>query len=97
MKFRFHPEARAEYLSAAKFYHQRQPGVEVRFIEAIEEAIRKVVASPHRWRVLEGDVRRCLARVFPYAILYAIEGEEIIIIAVAHGSREPGYWHNRRE
>jgi hypothetical protein len=32
MKFRFHPEARADYLSAAQFYHQRQPGVDLRFI-----------------------------------------------------------------
>lgn len=95
MRFRFHPEARAEYFAAAQFYHQRQPGVELRFIEAVEAAIRKVVATPERWRILEGDVRRCLTRVFPYAVLYAIERDEIIIVAVMHGSREPGYWRDR--
>jgi toxin ParE1/3/4 len=48
-----------------------------------------------RWRVIEEDVRRCLTRVFPYAVLYTIETDFILIVAVMHCSREPGYWKSR--
>src|SRR6266705_4090940 len=45
-------------------------------------AIRRILAAPERWRVLEEDVRRCLTRVFPYGVLYTIEPEFILIVAV---------------
>ena len=32
---------------------------------------------------------------FPYTIVYTEFAEEILIIAVAHTSREPGYWRRR--
>jgi hypothetical protein len=60
-------------------YAYRNPGLELRFIEAVEQAIRRVLEAPERWRVLDGDVRRCLTRVFPYAILYTIEPDYILI------------------
>jgi len=51
--------------------------------------------SPRRWRALDEDVRRCLTRVFPYGVLYTIESEFILFVAVMHCSREPGYWKRR--
>jgi hypothetical protein len=46
-------------------------------------------------RLVNEDVRRCLAHIFPYAILYTIEADYILIVAVMHLSREPGYWKDR--
>jgi len=40
---------------------------------------------------LEDDVRRCLVRVFPYSILYTVEPDFILIVAVMHGKRQLGY------
>ena len=97
MKYEFHPEALSEYQEAACFYAARQPGLEIRFIAAIEETIARVLENPERWRVLEEDIRRCLTRVFPYALLYTIESDYVLIVAVMHCSREPGYWKHRVE
>jgi hypothetical protein len=47
------------------------------------------------WPVLEGDVRRRLARVFPYAVLYSVEADRIFILAVMHCHQIPGYWRSR--
>jgi hypothetical protein len=33
--------------------------------------------------------------VFPYRLIYRVEGEEIRIYAVAHVRRKPGYWRRR--
>jgi hypothetical protein len=45
--------------------------------------------------ILEEDVRRCLVSVFPYSVLYTIEAEYVLIIAIMHGKRQPGYWRSR--
>jgi hypothetical protein len=39
--------------------------------------------------------RGCLTHVFPHGILYTIEQDHILILAVMHCSREPGYWRYR--
>ena len=52
--------------------------------------------APARWRRIDEDVRRCLTHVFPYGVLYTIENEFVLIVAVMHCSREPGYWKTRR-
>jgi plasmid stabilization system protein ParE len=95
MKYEFHPEALAEYDEAARYFAGCQPGLELRFIEAVEHAVHQILESPEQWRVFEEDVRRSLTHVFPHAILCTIERDYILIIAVMHCSREPGYWRHR--
>lgn len=95
MTWDFHPEALSEYEEAARYYAECEEGLELRFILAIESALREIVRSPERWRVFEADVRRYLVAVFPYAILYSIESDSILVIAVMHCHREPGYWKSR--
>lgn len=93
--YEFHPEALSEFEAAAQHFAERQPGLELRFISSIEATIQRICATPQSWRVLEGEVRRCLARIFPYAVLYSIEPDHVLILAVMHCSREPDYWKNR--
>jgi len=95
MRYEFHPEALEEYDEAALWYGEREPALALRFIEAVEDAIRRILEAPTRWRVIEEDVRRCLTRVFPYGVLYTIEPDFVLIVAVMHCSREPGYWKQR--
>ena len=95
MRWEFHPEALEEYREATLYYVERDPALALRFVEAVEDAIRRILESPERWRVLDEDVRRCLTRVFPYGVLYTIEPDFILIVAVMHCSREPGYWKRR--
>jgi len=95
MRYEFHPEALGEYEAAAHFYAEKEPGLDLRFILCVEDAIEAILEDPLRWRRFDEDVRRCLTRVFPYAILYTIEDDYALIVAVAHCSREPTYWKHR--
>lgn len=97
MRFEFHPEARAEYLEAIAYYEERLAGLGGRFALEVEGVIQRIVEAPHRWRSIEGDIRRCLAHKFPYGVLYSIEVDYVLILAVMHHSRKPGYWRNRAE
>ena len=95
MNWEFHPEALQEFDEATRYYIERDTALALRFVEAVEDAIRRILEAPSAWRILDDDVRRCLTRVFPYGVLYTIESEFILIIAVMHSSREPGYWKRR--
>jgi toxin ParE1/3/4 len=95
MRYEFHPEALEEYNEAGFYYSQKEPGLDLRFIVSVENAIEGISQDPLRYRRFDEDVRRCLTRVFPYTILYTIEDDYILIVAVAHCSKEPGYWKRR--
>jgi len=95
MKYIYHPEALAEYADAALYYEERTPGLGADFTFEVETAIQKVLEVPDRWRCIEDDIRRFLVSRFPYGVLYTIEADYILILAIMHLSREPGYWRHR--
>ena len=91
----FHPEAALEFEEAVRYYRERGRTLGDRFAAEVRTTILRIAATPGRWRVLEDDVRRCLLRVFPYSVLYTIEPDFVLIVAVAHARRQPGYWKHR--
>ena len=58
----------------------------------VQEASMRIVEYPQAWSVYRGDVRKCLLHRFPYSLLYSIEEDHILVIAVAHQHRRPYYW-----
>jgi toxin ParE1/3/4 len=95
MTYSFHPEARAEYIAAIEFYESRGGGLGARLTIEMETGIERILEAPTRWGKLQDDVRRYLVHTFPYGILYTIEQDAILIVAVMHCSRRPGYWKHR--
>ena len=95
MTYDFHPEARLEYREAAAFYESRRPGLGAAFSLEVESTIGRILESPARWRQVEQDVHSCRTRTFPYAILYSLVDDSVLIVAVMHLRRKPGYWRER--
>jgi len=95
MTYRFHPEALAEFEHATRYYETRQRGLGYRFASTVFNAIDDIIVVPEQWPFLEPPVRRRLTRIFPYAILYTVMDNHILIIAVMHCHQHPGYWKRR--
>jgi len=96
MKYYFHPEALQEYSEAAQYYSGISSTLASAFITQIENGINQILLYPQAWQPIETDVRRCLIKRFPFGIYYTVEnGNSIIIQAVMHLSRKPGYWKSR--
>ncbi|MBI5666294.1 MAG: type II toxin-antitoxin system RelE/ParE family toxin [Nitrospirae bacterium] len=91
----FLPEAKEEMNEAARYYEAQASGLGVDYLSEVERAVTSISESPELWPKLVGELRRRLVRRFPFGILYYIESKEIIIVAVAHLRRRPGYWKNR--
>lgn len=91
----FLPEAEQEMLEASLYYQSKASGLGVDFLSEVERAVKSIAESPNTWPILEGELRRRLVRRFPFGILYKVESEEIVVIAVAHLRKKPGYWKER--
>jgi plasmid stabilization system protein ParE len=91
----FLPEAVEEVDEAIRYYEVRSPGLGTQFFMEIETAAKEIEQDPVIWPIYTKNTRRRLLKRFPFAIIYQIEAEEIIIVAVAHSSRKPGYWMDR--
>ncbi len=51
MRYEFHPGALAEYEEAARYYAVCQKGLELRFIAAVEHAVKQIIEAPELWRI----------------------------------------------
>jgi toxin ParE1/3/4 len=94
---RFHPEAEAEMNEAAAYYEGQQPQLGRRFLVCVQDAANRIRANPQLYPIVEGDVRRCLTRSFPFGVLFRIRPEEYVVIAVMHLHRDPAYWGERTQ
>ena len=94
--YRFHPAAQVELEEAAAFYESRLAGLGKFFAAEIERTISIVRQFPESGSALAGGQRRAIVARFPYSIVYREQGDAIVIVAVAHQRRRPGYWRGRR-
>jgi len=94
-KVRFHPLAEAEMVAAAAYYESQQENLGKKFLASVQDAINSIVINPRLYPVVDLDVRRCLTKVFPFGVLFRVLDDCIIIVAVMHLARHPGYWKDR--
>ena len=93
---RLHRLARREYREARDWYDARQPGLGATFTAEIDLAVQRIGEAPDRWPIFRKSYRFFLVRRFPYVLYYkSIDPETVLVLAVAHGRRIPGYWLGR--
>lgn len=92
MKVVFTTLAAKELRDAMAFYEMEFAGLGAQFAEEVRSTIDRVVRHPTGWSVEHGDVRRCLLQRFPYKVLYSLEADHVLVIAIAHLHRRPDYW-----
>lgn len=97
MQIEFLLEAEEELIEAAAFYQARAEGLGEQFLSEIERSVRYLSEQPLMGQKLDESLRRFLLRRFPYALIYSAEPDTLLVVAVAHQRREPGYWRNRLE
>lgn len=91
----FLPEADEEFRKAARYYEHECPGLGLTFITAVHKAISWIMENPMAATPVGSGIRSKIVGRFPYSVLYAVEGNVLVIIAVAHQRRRPGYWRSR--
>jgi toxin ParE2 len=92
---RFHPEDEQEYLSSLAWYKERSPAASFDFESEFQRAMSAIAETPNRWPIYFSPYRRYFLHQFPFAIVYSASQDEVLVLAVAHGHRKPGYGRKR--
>ena len=80
---------------AALFYEQRLAGLGYEFLDELERCAARIVAFPESGQHCYEHFRRAIVARFPFSVVYEILPDGILIVAVAHQRRRPGYWRQR--
>lgn len=93
----FHPEAAGEAKEAVAFYRVRNPAVALAFKLDMAHTLFEVAEKPELAPRFEDSpsLRWHVFRHFPFSLFYIVKSDKILIIAVAHDRRRPGYWKRR--
>jgi toxin ParE2 len=91
----FHPAADREYLSSLAWYAERSLAAALDFECEFQRALSAIEEAPERWPTYISRCRRYVLHQFPFSVVYRVREKDVLILAVAHGHRRPGYWRNR--
>jgi plasmid stabilization system protein ParE len=96
MEARFHRLALAEYRRTIAKYRLIDVDLAIRFITAIEEAAARIEDDPSIGSPWDDGHLWLRVKKFKYVIYYRSVSDSLIVIyAVAHVGRRPGYWLRR--
>jgi plasmid stabilization system protein ParE len=99
------PSAQRDVSEAARYYFEQGGAGEAgfalasRFLRAVGAAIAIVREAPLAWPLITPSKRRYLVSLhdrFPFVVYYSVTEEEIVVVAILHGSRSPAIWRSRR-
>lgn len=97
---RYHPEALAELRADVAWYEDRGAGLGERFEASVDDIVDTVLEWPESGVVWPGwdsipVVRSRRVDDFPYRLVYLLQATELVVVALAHQKRKPGYWRDR--
>jgi plasmid stabilization system protein ParE len=93
----FHRLAAREFRAARDWYAARSPDVAERFRMAVDRAVDRIEANAGALPVFVRAYRWVRISRFPYVLIFQLHSPGVVmIVAVAHTSRRPGYWRRRK-
>jgi toxin ParE1/3/4 len=93
----FHDEAREELDQAVAWYERQRTGLGLEFLEEVRRVVAQIIIHPRRFPMTMEGAYRTSTRRFPYSIIYVPREANLVILAVMHQSRRPGYWKHRMD
>lgn len=94
---RFHPDVKHEIRASYLWYESQSEGLGDCLLRELEDSFTLIQEAPHIWPKKREVFSRYVVQRFPFSIYYAVEDNTIIVYAVAHTSREPYYWDERKD
>jgi toxin ParE2 len=95
MNVRLLPAAQTELDEAIHWYAQQAPGLGDSFLVEFLRTLKLIEHHPLGWHSLSTQTRRCRLRRFPYGVIYSVDQDDVLILAIAHLHRRPAYWQER--
>ena len=95
MDVALHRLAQRELRAALAWYQDRDASAGNKFIGEVSSAIVRIRQRPMGRAEFEPGLRRVRLRGFPYNVVYWVGPDRIVVMALVHDGRKPGYRRKR--
>jgi plasmid stabilization system protein ParE len=92
---RLRAEAEHDLKSVAAWYERQKYQLGQEFLDELMKVRRTLSESPLMYAAVYRQTHRAVFKRFPFGVYYRVEGDEVVIVAIMHGSRHPRRWHGR--
>ena len=92
LTIRLRLEVAADVESAMGWYAERSPGLEASFYAEFLRVVRQAAELPGMYPEVHSSVHRALLKGFPYAVFFAAEPPELLVLGCLHERRSPDRW-----
>jgi len=89
------PEAEDDLREVFSWYEDSRIGLGYDFLLQVDAGINFIKRNPEIHPIEYKGTRKHILKRFPYKIIYFVEEEKIIVLAVLHGRRNPALLKNR--
>jgi plasmid stabilization system protein ParE len=94
-RIRIQSQAQEEINEAFEWYFQRSPGAAEAFLTEIGASMAQIASHPQMYPPYTKNTRRRVLSAFPYSLIFQEKDDSVLVVAVAHAKRRPGYWRGR--
>ena len=90
-------DAEEDLEQAFEYYESERPGLGAEMLHEFRRGVDRILEFPSGWQRLDETYRRYRLHRFPYGIVYRIDtlANQVVIVAIMHLSRKPGWWKGR--
>lgn len=89
------PGARRDFDESFDWCAARSTRTAERFVAAVDAALTNLANDLARFASPDGVHHECPVKKFPFRIVCRLVDGRVLIVAVAHAKRRPGYWRDR--
>ena len=93
---RLREEADLDIADAAVWYEKQREGLGGRFLDELLHTFDLIQDNPLFYPLIRRNTPRAVMSRFPFAVFYRVVGDDLVVVAVMHGSRHPRAWKSRR-
>ena len=91
----FLTEADEEFREATRYYEREARGLGLAFVIAVHRAVGELQLHPQSCPEVRPGLRKKIIKRFPYSLIFSLDADALILVAVAHQKQRPNYWKAR--
>lgn len=91
----YHASFNTDADAARAWYEQQRSGLAAEFELELESCMQRVMERPQTFQLVRGAMRQALLKRFPYAVVFELTDQRILVGGVFHCARNRTMWESR--
>jgi toxin ParE1/3/4 len=96
VELELHPQVVREARAIRLWYRRRSPAAAIGFIAELDRAVDAILRGPDVYAEYLHGTRRYVMQRYPFSVIFRSRPSSILVVAIAHSKKRPGYWWRRR-